>query len=266
MAKKASKNTTIVDTNVSVDYMRKAVEAAVSIPSVENENAELVKELVATLESKETAPSQGDPGWTEFLMKQLGKDEQDNGKPNNVGLRRLAKQYLGHFLGQHVDILNFPKDQDPYRATVIVSMTYLVNGIGQVKMTDAFDVSSLNTREPFCFHPVATAITTAESRCLKKLLGLNTLTADESKMPDNEHVKATQEIINATLPTGNPAQKHAISNLSNKLGIDHQKLIQSIDIQNKELDKLSVEECFKVLKTLGSFERKEVSIPKEILK
>lgn len=260
MAKKASTN------KITANDMAAAV-ASINTPSVEVENAILVKELKEKLEGEFVPPTPNDPAWTEYLLDQLTDKEKDNGKPTNAGLRRLARIYAGHLVSQNVDVMYCPTVNDPYRATVKVTMSFLMHSGPNTTMSDAADISDLNTQQPFSLHPVGTATTVAESRCLKRLLCLNILTADESKLPTNDYIKSVQEVINATLPTGNPAQKHAISNLANKLGIDLTKCLNAqADLQNKELDKLSIEECSRILKLLGSFDRKEVDIPKDILK
>lgn len=258
------------DTNASKSVLVEAVltlnQLDNAVPITNDENNTKAIPADTKPETINKTPNPYEPEWTDYLLNQLLPHEKPNNKPNNVGLRRLCHIYIGRLLEQKVHVHTFPSSSDPSRACVTVSVSFEYPNGARVSISDGCDVSAVNTSEPYIFHPVATAISIAESRCFKKLLCLNTLAAEESQAPTGIQMETAQILNSSTLPLGTPNQKQAIKRMSKNLGIDIVKLLGIMKgLSTTSFEMLNTDECQQVMKMLNVYDRKEVVIPQEIL-
>lgn len=141
-------------------------------------------------------PPMTDPKWSEFVLSHFSEDELDpDGRPLVAGLRRVARLLLGPIL------YSGPAPGLPFQAPSLLTgfeklgilqpavVGYMVEILwcrdvqqtGPYKATfvDVADVYSGNTDPDYARHASATASTKAESRCLRKALGLKGIAAEE---------------------------------------------------------------------------------------
>lgn len=147
-------------------------------------------------------PEYGSPDWQKFVLSNLYPEELSDGYPRCFGLRRLANKILGPIVRQGVETLSvIPQMTEDGKSSRAVTVVYNISIQWKLDTTVPYvidmskpeyptplyverkfsgvadcieDVSS-----PFGRHPAASAETKAESRALKKALGLSILTAEE---------------------------------------------------------------------------------------
>lgn len=225
--------------------------------------------IVTTGETEKKVPSRGSIAWTPYVLSLLDKTEKVDGQPSVDGLRRVFDDLVGPILSTNVHIVQAPSPENERRATVIFTMTFLDLAHGSLERTisDASDCYYGNSADPFVKHPVATASSMAEGRCLRKALRIKVITADEASVPDPNAVAAEEELIPIT-----ENQKAAIVRVAGKLGIDVAKMIAHFmpqHINNQSLDILSYKDAQGLLKQLSEMSRGPLQngkvVPDEIL-
>ena len=139
------------------------------------------------------SPSYGTPQWSDYVMRQFGDDELEDGNPSASGCRRVVEDLIGPILNTCVDSCATPCVSNKGSATVKVSVTIQVTNSTHpacghiICREDIADTNEGNTEAKYAVHASATAMTRAEGRILRKVLGLvGVLVADEVSEP--EHV------------------------------------------------------------------------------
>lgn len=160
------------------------------------------------------------------------KKELQEGRPTANGLRRIIKYYTSFdIIGTDVNVVTSPNPENRNRATVTCRVTYRDrNNEPDIYRTlqDASDCNYENTKAPFNKFPTATAATMAEGRCYRKLLNLNTITAEESIEQDPEIVKQIEDETNSVLPA-KETQVQVINSLSAKFKIYPHKILEAFE-------------------------------------
>lgn len=173
-----------------------------------------------------------DKAWTAYVLSSLDPDlEMINGQPTCDGLRRLFNK-IAIVHEAKANVVQPPVVDNQSRATVTFTLTYtLLHSPHQRTISESVDVFAGNTDALFAKHPVATACTTAESRCYKKaLLLVKVLTVDEARLPDPGEVsRITIEASNQPIK---PVQRQVIMGLCLRLNIDFTKICHQV--LNKE--------------------------------
>lgn len=163
-------------------------------------------------------PPYASPEWQKYVLGLLNPEELYDGYPKCFGLRRLAHHLLGPIVEQGVSNLSVipivTAEEKNSRAVTVVYDVYIdwklstnvplvvgyeLNGVVPVynrrKFSGTADcVEDMNS--PYGRHPAATAETKAESRALKRALGINVITAEEkvSGYDDRESLENRKDI------------------------------------------------------------------------
>jgi hypothetical protein len=152
------------------------------------EQSEEAKTVGEALEKQNMA--YGSPEWQEFILSELTEEEQMDGYPRCFGLRRLAQKYLGDF--EFAGPVNY--DVHPTDQSRVVTVLYELRiywklgfNVDYGNLDIQFPVRIFrgladcveSSRNKYAMHPAASAETKAESRALKKALGLNITSAEE---------------------------------------------------------------------------------------
>jgi hypothetical protein len=166
----------------------------------------------------------------------LGKDEVVENRPTANGLRRVIREYTPFEISSTtVDVLQCPTKDNDWRATVRCTIEYTkksppVDGddfeelLIPYRVSDVSDCYYGNTKAPYNKFPTATASTMAEGRCLRKILCLNTLTAEENLEQDPAVAKQIEDDQASQIPI-TEVQKAAIQNLAKIRGVDFTKIL-----------------------------------------
>lgn len=224
----------------------------------ETVNAVCLEDLIPDINSK---------GWSDFLMNQLNEDEKTDGYPNYFGLRRLFEKWIGDIIDVDMHLYQAADFNNLNRATVQCTLRYVQHNPKMVKtISDIADSSDANTKAPFNMYTTSTAATMAESRCLRKGLRIRTIAAEEIQ---RDSVSDTIKEISVSASAISEIQKNTIIKLSQRLGIDHAKLIAHAGLKDT-IEKLTNENGQTILRKLNLYERGADNggeiIPNEILK
>jgi hypothetical protein len=232
------------------------------------------------IEVASDAPDQLDPEWHNYVMKQFQDYElvEINGEkyPNCYGLRRIVELLIGTIVESKPTNLILSPDStgnNPGRATCVYEVTIRDHDTGQLKKYgDVAEVFSLNCDDLFMAYPAATAVTRAEGRCLRKLLKVRCVAAEE--LTRNKDVgKAVREVIKSAPTDGGYQEEDPISGaqiklLTNKckeMNIDVLKFINLGEKTYARLEDVRKKVAINMIKLLNDYQNNSKPIPANIL-
>jgi len=206
------------------------------------DNKEMIEEKISeTTEPQKTkAVTPNDLDWTDHVLGLLSEDEKISGNPTTDGLRRIFEKALNcRVLASVSDVVQTPEPNNEKRATVVHSITYLLNEgardqseLNTVTINGAADVFWGNCDKVYRNYPVAVAETRAEGRALRRALKLRKVVAAEEIAAEvDDH------------PDQNTVSK--ISN--NQINFIEDNLAQSFLNQNQENGNTKYLESFDVI-------------------
>lgn len=156
---------------------------------------------------EDNEPLMTDAGWTAYVMSYFENNEVDkDGNPRVHGLRRVASLLLGPILVSRAKVIQAPTYAGGERGTMLTpavvehTIRILMCHAGEgrppyeAEYTEAADVYFGNTDLEYARHATATASTKAEARALRKLLHLNTVSAEEVTRVPLAEASVTGEI------------------------------------------------------------------------
>lgn len=224
----------------------------VDIPAV---TPEVFQPVLTPIVDGKAAIYMSDPGWTAYILSHLDPEkEMVEGKPTCDGLRRVFA-LLFDVRRAAATVIQAPETENQNRATVQYSLTYhsYLDPRTEYFIQDAVDICLGNTNPIYARHAVATASTTAESRCYKKALKLvRVLTADEMQAPDESEVRIA-EIQESSREIAS-SQKQIITGLCSKLKIDLVAFIRkTINKEVPNVQHLTYGDAQKLIPVLASY-------------
>lgn len=150
------------------------------------------EEYKETTPQATTLPAYLSLDWHNHVMSQFTDDELFKGKkegdvmPRIFGLRRLVNTLIGEIVDNSVKVIASPCVDNQYTAVIESHITIRLNeeedsfgGYKQKRYSDVADCSSHNTSHPYNLHLTSTAASKAESRNLRKILGLRGIISAE---------------------------------------------------------------------------------------
>ncbi len=170
-----------------------------------------------------TIPLRYSIGWSDYILSLFSPDElisTPEGKrfPTADSLRRVCREIMGEF-SIEVNVIKYPT-KDDYSA-VVQATIILMNG--QV-FSDVAGSSPQNTDSPYDIFPCETALTKAEGRVYRKVLGLK-------KMLALEEVSVKAMLVNENEWSGddsaNSSQLNVIRKLCRDMDISFELFINS---------------------------------------
>ena len=239
---------------------------------------------VNKIEVADDSPDQLSPEWHDYVMGQFQDYElvEINGEkyPNCYGLRRVVELLIGDIVESKPTNLIISPDSNgstPGRVTCIYEVTIRDHNTGSLKKYgDVAEVFSLNCDDLFLAYPAATAVTRAEGRCLRKLLKVRCVAAEE--LTRNKNVGEAVRAVIKTTPTdgsyqsssGDPitgAQIRAIQSRCNTLKIDVSKFINNMENKKKyaKIEDINKADASDMIKLLNSYQNNSEPIPIDIV-
>ena len=207
-------------------------------------------------------PKKGDPNWTDFVVTFFKKGELVDGHPTCAGLFRVCEQVYGKILDCETDVKHCPKSDD-CSATVVCHIRCVeyrndypesTESPGVVTMTGAAHVDNINTQEPYCFHSVSTAETKAQSRALRKIMGIDLHTHEELLER------------NTKVGTISGPRVIAIKALTTSLNINlNEFLITTCSVEEDALDTITQKQGDTLTELLNEYQSNPSLIPEGIL-
>lgn len=238
---------------------------------------------VNKIEVESNIPDQLSPEWHDYVMTQFQDYElvEINGDkyPNCYGLRRVVEQLIGFIVESKPTNLIISPDStgsNPGRVTCVYEVTIRDHETGQLKKYgDVAEVFSINCDDLFLAYPAATAVTRAEGRCLRKLLKVRCVAAEE--LTRNKNVGEAVKAVIKSAPTDGSyqeqdpisgAQIKAVESRCGILGIDIIKFINSYE-DGKSYNKLEdvrKKTAITMIGLLNEYQNNKQPIPSNILK
>jgi len=227
------------------------------------------------IEAATDAPDTTSPEWHDYVMSKFADSElieiNDKKYPNCYGLRRVTRLLMGEIIASRpIEVANV---QNPTPRTVVRYEVTVETTNGQlVTIGDVAGVSAVNTDDLFLGYPDETAATRAEGRCLRKLLMLNCVAAEE--LTRNKDVaKAVQQVTKSAPTDGtykgedpiSDAQTKLLNNKCREMNIDVLKFINLGEKQYSRLDEVSKKTAINMIKLLNDYQNNSKPIPHEIL-
>ena len=218
-----------------------------------------------TQESKIVTPN--DLEWTDHVLSLLSDDEKISGNPTTDGLRRIFEKVLNcTIIACKSKVVQSPSPDNEKRATVVHSISYYLNkscqetkDLNTITIDGAADVYWGNCDKIYRNHPVAVAETRAEGRALRRALKLRKVVAAEElakEIEDHPDANSVSKITNN--------QINFIDVLSKRLNINVSKLLETNNLESKNIYTLSHEDAVKIIRILSSYQGNMANISENI--
>ena len=181
-----------------------------------------------------------DEEWSDKVMDLFAEDELIEGMPNVAGLRRVAQVVLGRIVSSRPTMVIPSKVENDFGKNVAVYEVVCEDGR---VYADAADTWFHNTDDQFLPFGLATAVTRAEARALRKALGIKKVSFDEITTKDSSQAvkeakaKATTKDTTGEYAAEAPAtdkQMGLIEVKCKQLSIDKEKLLEELGFNPKE--------------------------------
>jgi hypothetical protein len=208
-----------------------------------------------------------DIGWTDHVLGLLSDDEKIKGNPTTDGLRRIFEIALDcTVINSSSEVVQSPSPENEKRATVVHSLTYVLNGktvneeIKTRTVNGAADVYWGNCDKIYRNHPVAVAETRAEGRALRRGLKLRKVVAAEEIADTIEDNPDMDSVTNIT-----SNQVGFMDVLCKRLNVNPITLIDYLKFEVKDFRNLTHKDAVTIIRQLSSFQQDLDSIPEEIM-
>lgn len=226
----------------------------------------IVENAQEVVEKKAVTPN--DLEWTDHVLALLSDDEKISGNPTTDGLRRVFEIALNcRVIASVSDVVQTPEPNNEKRATVVHSITYVLNGgsrdqpeLNTVTINGAADVFWGNCDKVYRNYPVAVAETRAEGRALRRALKLRKVVAAEEMAKDIEDHPDQDSVSKIS-----NNQINFIDVMAKRLNINVTKLLEENELESKNIYVLSHEDAVKVIRMLSSYQQNMSNISENIL-
>jgi len=223
------------------------------LDEVDLEQMEVEEDSMA--EEEDNSPMLGDPDWTEHVLSMLHKDEvvKKNGAPRTEGLLRIARQLCPGLT------FNKPEVHGVSEHYAAVTCCAVYDGCS---FYGSAEVHSNNTDAPYNKYPLASAETRAIGRAVKRLLGINVITAEETSKVADLTIPSSDE--NRTEGSITSTQIKMVDSLSKKLDIGVRQVVTNILGHHESISELSHAEGLRVLEQLDAWTKNPSDVKFEL--
>jgi hypothetical protein len=216
------------------------------------------EEKTAVQENVVKKPSIGDLEWTEYVLGLLSDDEKISGNPTTDGLRRVFEEAMScKIISSNTQVVQSPSPDNEKRATVVHSLTYVLNpghqdkpDLNTVCVDGAADVYWGNCDKIYRNHPVAVAETRAEGRALRRALRLRKVVAAEElaqEIEDHPDSNTVSKITNN--------QINFVDVMAQRLNINVSKVLESNGIKYDNVYDMPHEDAVKLIRMLSKYQQ-----------
>jgi hypothetical protein len=211
-------------------------------------------------------PNINDPEWSDYVIGLLLDDEKIKGNPTTDGLRRIFEIALNCIvIDSSSDVVQSPDPNNEKRATVVHSLTYVLNDETLTPETKlrhvngAADVYWGNCDKIYRNHPVAVAETRAEGRALRRGLKLKKVVAAEELAENIE-----DDVMGDNVSRISDNQINFMDVLSQRLNINMIELVGLLGF-DKNIKTLKHDDGVSIIRELSKYQQSVDSIPENIL-
>lgn len=216
--------------------------------------------------TKTVTVTPNESGWTDYVLNLLNEDEKISGNPTTDGLRRVFEIALNCVIIESTSsVVQVPEPNNEKRATVVHSLTYVLNDKGTDPLiktrtvNGAADVYYGNCDKIFRNHPVAVAETRAEGRALRRGLKLKKVVAAEEladEIDDNPDGDSVGKISNN--------QINFIDVLTKRLDINPLLLVENLGFDPNAIRHLQHTDAVAIIRKLSDYQQNIDNIPQTI--
>lgn len=211
-------------------------------------------------------PNINDPEWSDYVIGLLLDDEKIKGNPTTDGLRRIFEIALNCIvIDSSSDVVQSPDPNNEKRATVVHSLTYVLNDEALTAETKlrhvngAADVYWGNCDKIYRNHPVAVAETRAEGRALRRGLRLKKVVAAEELAENIE-----DDVMGDNVSRISDNQINFMDVLSQRLNINMIEMTNLLGF-DKNIKALKHDDGVSIIRELSKYQQSVDSIPENIL-
>lgn len=211
-------------------------------------------------------PHISDPEWSDYVIGLLSDDEKIKGNPTTDGLRRIFEIALDCVIvSSSSDVVQSPDPNNEKRATVVHSLTYVLNNkdldqeIKTRHVNGAADVYWGNCDKIYRNHPVAVAETRAEGRALRRGLRLKKVVAAEELAENIE-----DDVMGDNVSKITHNQINFMDVLSQRLNINMIEMIKVLGYNNN-IKELMHDDAVSIIRELSKYQQSVDDIPESIL-
>lgn len=211
-------------------------------------------------------PNINDPEWSDYVIGLLLDDEKIKGNPTTDGLRRIFEVALNCvIIDSSSDVVQSPDPNNEKRATVVHSLTYVLNDDTLTPETKlrhvngAADVYWGNCDKIYRNHPVAVAETRAEGRALRRGLRLKKVVAAEELAENIE-----DDVMGDNVSRISDNQINFMDVLSQRLNINMIEMLGLLSF-DKNIKVLKHDDGVSIIRELSKYQQSVDSIPENIL-
>lgn len=219
------------------------------------------------VENTKKVVTPNDLDWTDHVLSLLSEDEKIAGNPTTDGLRRIFEIALNcTVIRSESDVVQSPSPDNEKRATVVHSLTFVINSGSQDEtikyrsVSGAADVYWGNCDKVYRNHPVAVAETRAEGRALRRALKLRKVVAAEEIAKDIEDHPDENSVSKISVN-----QINFIDVIAQRLNINVISLMVSLAIAETNVYNISHENAISVIKALTAYQQNMSNIPTDLL-
>lgn len=187
----------VLVSDISTDEKTLEKEAENFLNSMEEDDST----ALLSSEEPQDLPAYDSPAWHDYIMTLFEDNELLDGHPTCDGCRRVLERAVGPIISTQIKSFVSPTRDNGGTATVCVRIDINVDNENHplngkfVSCEEIADVNRSNCDDPYYKYPTATASSRAESRALRKLLRLKTITADEkSEIAEDQEIETPWEI------------------------------------------------------------------------
>lgn len=212
------------------------------------------------------------PEWNDYVLGHLVPEEQQDGKPNVDGLRRLVELLVGPILVSTSNVLQVPSPANGWTATVVhtIEMGGRHSGDDLRVYSGSADANADNTDAPYSKYPTAIAETRAEARALRRILRLRGASAEEvSAVASKGVVNKDKEEPVGPINDNQLAVIDMLSNTTRGMNINVGALAKSLFPKYNSVKRLTSEQGIQLISELNKYQRASepgyVSVPVDLI-
>jgi hypothetical protein len=205
--------------------------------------------------------------WTDHVLDLLSEDEKIKGNPTTDGLRRIFEIALNcTIIDSSSNVVQSPSPENEKRATVVHSLTYVLNDdttpdeTKYRSVSGAADVYWGNCDKVYRNYPVSVAETRAEGRALRRGLKLKKVVAAEEIVENTEDHPDNNTVSKIT-----PNQINFIDVVAQRLNIDVIKLFKLHNLPQDNVYETLHEDAVNVIRILSKYQQNINDIPSDIM-
>lgn len=205
--------------------------------------------------------------WTDHVLDLLSEDEKIKGNPTTDGLRRIFEIALNcTIIDSSSNVVQSPSPENEKRATVVHSLTYVLNDdttpdeTKYRSVSGAADVYWGNCDKIYRNYPVSVAETRAEGRALRRGLKLKKVVAAEEIVENIEDHPDNNTVSKIT-----PNQINFIDVVAQRLNIDVIKLFKLHNLSQDNIYDTLHEDAVNVIRILSKYQQNINDIPSDIM-